>query len=96
MQRTQGTPTRQNFNSDTGDFSFTFKLDTSIEAASVAFVNIKYWYPGSFTTRITSSGIHLPESAFTMSQVGNFISFTITDTSYDGRSIVFEVETIAL
>lgn len=46
MQKTQGTLTKMQFDSDSSKFIAEFKLDASIEAPSQLYLNQKYWYQG--------------------------------------------------
>ena len=37
MQRTQGIPTKQSFNTETSEFTFEFTVDTSVKSPSIGF-----------------------------------------------------------
>ena len=79
-QRTQGTPTEVNFNNDNGHFSYTFKVNTGIEAPTVLYMSEEYWYPAGFDISIKSSGQIIDSTAYEQSTDGNFTEIKIIDT----------------
>ena len=85
MMRTQGTPTKQSFDVDTSDFAVEFTLDASITAPSVAYLRSDYYYENGLSyTFTTADGTELPSSAVTAEYKENVLSFTISDSSFNG------------
>jgi len=91
VQRTQGTPTKQKFDTNSGNFTFDFNVDTNVNAASVAFFSEEYYYPNSFNYTLSANGSALDASAYTAEYKDNYLSFTITDSALNGEKITLDV-----
>lgn len=92
MMRTQGTPTKQSFDVDTSDFAVELTLDTAVTAPSIAYLSSDYYYENGLSyTFTTADGTELPSSAVTAEYKDNILSFTISDSSYNGKTIKLSV-----
>ena len=92
MMKTQGTPTKQSFNVDTSNFTVEFTVNTSVKAPSVAYLCSEYYYENGLEYTFTDAdGTAMPESSFTARLADNRLTFTVTDTAYDGKTITLNV-----
>ena len=55
MQRTQGTPTKMNFDTDTSAFTFNFDVDCDIDSPSVGYFSQDFWYENGLEYTLTAS-----------------------------------------
>jgi len=77
MQRTQGTPTKMNFDTDTSAFTFDFEVNCDLEYPSVGFFSQEYWYENGLTYTLTASdGTELKSpDDFTAEYKDNYLGF---------------------
>ena len=86
--RTQGTPTKQTFDVDTSEFNVEFTVNTDVNAPSVAYLSSTYYYENGITYTIAAAdGTALPTTSVSAEYKDNLLSFTISDSSYNGKTI---------
>jgi len=93
MQATQGVPTYQNFNSDSGEFVGEYIVDTDIEAPTRIYTNREYWYPEGVDIevylKVDSGKEMLAHDAYHYEHRFNhkYLDVHIKGDQYDGRVI---------
>lgn len=92
MQKTQGTPTKQKFDSTTGNFDFEFEVDTSLTAPSIGFFSTEYYYPNGLNYSLKSSnGSALSSSAYTADYKDNYLTFSVTDSALHRQTVSLSI-----
>ena len=88
MQKTQGVPTKMKFDTQTSDFSFSFVVNTDINAPSVGFFSETFFYENGLNyTLTTSDGTELAQTAYTADFKDSHLTFQVTDSSLNGQTL---------
>ena len=79
----------------TAHFDGAFIVDTSINAQSVLYTNMKYWYPHGRQVTVHCEGTKLTsDQVETDDSDESYFKFKVIDTSLNGKTI--EVKVVAL
>lgn len=96
MQRTQGTPTKQKFDVDTGNFEFKFTFDKNVTSPSIGFFSQEFFYEDGITATYYSeledmSTDVLPADDYTATYADNMLTFMITNEALHNQTIKVNV-----
>jgi hypothetical protein len=86
LMASQGTLLNMRFHDATMDFLASFIANTSISLPTVAYLNLKYWYPSGLRLQVSSGKTILKLGTdYTLdTSSANYYKILITNTSYNG------------
>jgi len=88
LMATQGANGPFKFDMKNSQFSATFTVDTSIEAATELFASTEFYYPNGKQVTLSVDGVELSESQVEVdSSSENIYKFRVTDSSLNGKTI---------
>lgn len=90
---TQGTPTSLNFDSTSGNFVGTYKVDTTILQPTVVFTSSEYYYPNGYDFTVSdASGNVLTDSDMEVTQIkNNYFGVLIKNPSLNGQNVKIQI-----
>jgi len=88
LMKTQGANDSFHFDMKTSEFSATFKVDTSIEAATELYASTEFYYPNGKQVSISVDGVQLADSQVEVdSSSANIYKFRVTDAALNGQTV---------
>ena len=76
------------FDTQTSDFSFSYVVNTDIDAPSVGFFSETFFYENGLNyTLATSDGTELASTAYTVEFKDSHLTFQVTDGSLNGQTL---------
>lgn len=88
LMATQGANDSFHFDMWSSVFSATFKVDTSIEAATELYASTEFYYPNGKQVTVSVDGVELTSSQMESdSSVDNMYKFRVTDAALNGKTI---------
>jgi len=76
---------------DTGNFYGRMKVNTNIDAPTVIYYSVDYYYSSDIKFEVSHGAIELKASQYTMKKGDNRIEFQVTDTNFDGEVLDFHL-----
>ena len=100
MQKTQGTPTKQKFDTETGDFEFKFIYNVNVlpDHPGIGYFSQEYYYPNcyDFTLKQGDTELRSPEDYMaTKCDAENDVNkfyLSILNPNFDGKELTLNIK----
>ena len=89
---TQGVPTLNMFDMDSGVFLGEWTVDTQIRKPTVIYYSSEYYYANGVKYDVTIDGVRLSEGQYTVNQTDLYVELLVTDPALNGKTVAFVLQ----
>ena len=92
LMYTQGVPTLNMFDMDSGVFLGEWTVDTEISKPTVVYFSSEYYYANGVKYDVSIDGVRLGEDQYTVNQTDLYVELLVTDPALNGKTIALVLQ----